>query len=113
MWLKRPCVRSTRKWASLPSNMDALFEQKSKEACDLLEREERCRKALKAVTKAIAMRLLMVGLLFWVMVKTRMELWVIGMMLLVLVINVAGILPLAEELKKRRAEWKQLLAEEE
>jgi len=37
----------------------------------------------------------------------------VGLMLLVLLINFSGILPLTAELKKRRAEWKDLLAQEE
>jgi len=41
-----------------------------------------------------------------------MEPRVIGLMLLVLVINLTGTLPLITELKKRRAEWKNLLEEE-
>ena len=59
------------------------------------------------------MRLVVTGLLIWVILSTVRELWVVGLMLLVLVINVTGILPLAAELKKRRAEWKLLLEEEE
>ena len=94
----------------MPSNLDDLFDREPE---DLLEREERCQKAMKAVSKAIFMRLVICGLLIWVVLKTAMELWVVGLMLLVMVINVTGILPLAAELKKRRAEWKQLLEEEE
>ena len=80
---------------------------------DLLEREERCRKAIRAVTKAIAMRLLVCGLLLWVVLRSDLDLWIIGLMLLVTLINLSGILPLASELKKQRAVWKQLLEEEE
>lgn len=80
---------------------------------DLLEREERCRKAIKVVSKAIAMRLLICGLLIWVVFRTDLAFWTIGLMLFVMVINITGILPLAAELKKRRQEWKELLEEEE
>ena len=90
--------------------MDDLFEQ---EPGDLLEREERCQKAMKTVGKAIFMRLAVCCLLIWVILSAVRELWVVGLMLLVLVINVTGILPLLAELKKRRAEWKCLLEEEE
>ncbi len=83
------------------------------EGRDLLEREERCQKAMKAVGKAIFMRLVICVLLIWVVLRTALEPWVIGLMLLVLVMNFTGILPLFVELKKRRAEWKQLLEEEE
>ena len=93
--------------------MDDLFDMKPGEERDLLEREERCQKALRAVTKAIFMRLVICVLLIWVVLKTAMELWVTGLMLLVLLINVTGTLPLVAELKKRRQEWKALLEEEE
>ena len=94
----------------MPSNMDDLFAQ---EPADLLEREERCQKAMKTVTKAIFMRMAVTGLLVWVIVSRVRELWVVGLMLLVLLINVTGSLPLIAELKKRRIEWKNLLEEEE
>ena len=94
----------------MPSNMDDLFAQ---EPADLPEREERCQKAMKTVAKAIFMRLVISGLLVWVIVSRVRELWVAGLMLLVLLINVTGSLPLIAELKKRRIEWKNLLEEEE
>ena len=90
--------------------MDDLFAQ---EPADLPEREERCQKAMKTVAKAIFMRLVISGLLVWVIVSRVRELWVVGLMLLVLLINVTGSLPLIAELKKRRIEWKNLLKEEE
>lgn len=90
--------------------MDDLFAQ---EPADLPEREERCQKAMKTVAKAIFMRLVISGLLVWVIVSCVRELWVVGLMLLVLLINVTGSLPLIAELKKRRIEWKNLLEEEE
>ena len=94
----------------MPSNMDDLFAQ---EPADLLEREERCQKAMKTVTKAIFMRMAVTGLLVWVIFSRIRELWVAGLMLLVLLINVTGSLPLIAELNKRRIEWKNLLEEEE
>ena len=41
-----------------------------------------------------------------------MALWTVGLMLLVMLLNLTGILPLTAELKKRRQEWKALLEEE-
>ena len=90
--------------------MDDLFAQ---EPADLPERVERCQKTMKTVAKAIFMRLVISGLLVWVIVSRVRELWVAGLMLLVLLINVTGSLPLIAELKKRRIEWKNLLEEEE
>lgn len=80
---------------------------------DLQEREERCQKAMKVVTKAILMRLVICVLLLWVVLRTGLALWAVGLMMLVMLINFTGILPLAAELKKRRQEWKALLEEEE
>lgn len=98
----------------MPGNMEKdLLDLEPKESMSLLEREERCQKAMKAVGKAIFMRLVVCAVLLWAVVRSPMELWVVGLMLLVLLINLTGILPLAAELKKRRAEWKALLAEEE
>lgn len=94
----------------MPSNLDDLFDREPE---DLLEREERCQKAMKTVGKAIFMRVVICGLLTWVIISSVREIWVAGLILLVLLINVTGSLPLIAELKKRRAEWKQLLAEEE
>ena len=96
----------------MPSNMDKDLFDLNPDA-DLLEREERCRKAIRAVMKAIAMRLLVCGLLLWVVLRSDLDLWIIGLMLLVTLINLSGILPLVSELKKQRAVWKQLLEEEE
>lgn len=68
---------------------------------------------MKTVTKAIFMRMVVTGLLVWVIFSRIQELWVAGLMLLVLLINLTGILPLIAELKKCRMEWKNLLEEEE
>lgn len=80
---------------------------------DLLEREEQCRKALKTVTKAIFMRLFVSAILVWAALQAGKELWIIGMMALVLVINLVGILPLWSEWKKQRRILKDIIAEYE
>ena len=97
----------------MPSKMDDLFDLEPGTERNLLEREERCQKTMRAVTKAIVMRLVICGLLIWVIFTTVQQLWVTGMMLMVLLINAIGIGPLFAELKKRREEWKRLLEEEE
>jgi len=96
----------------LPSNFDELFDQEPG-SDSLLEREERCQKAMKAVFKAIFMRAVICGLLLWILFAAPMELWVMGLLALVLLINITGTLPLVSEWKKRRKEWKALLEEEE
>ncbi len=80
---------------------------------DILEREDRCRKALRTVTKAIIMRLFVTGLLIWVLIQTSLEPWIIGLMALVALINLTGLLPLYAERRKRWEELKQIIAEDE
>ena len=98
----------------MPSNMENYpFELETNEERDLMEREERCRKAMKTVSKAIAMRILICALLIWIVIRSGLDLWVSAMLLLVMIINITGILPLTAEWTKRRQEWKELLEEEE
>lgn len=78
----------------------------------LEEREERCQKAVKVVMKAIVMRLVVFTILLLAVFRSGMPLWAAGLMMLVMLINLTGILPLTAELKKRRQEWKLLLEEE-
>ena len=92
--------------------MDELFDLEPADR-DLPERQERCQKALRVVSKAIFMRLVICGLLIFIVISSIRELWVTGLILLVLLINATGTLPLMAEWKKRRAEWKLLLEEEE
>ena len=80
---------------------------------DILQREERCRKALKTVAKAIFMRLFVMAILIWTALTNGMELWVIGLMVLVCIINLTGILPLYQEWKKQRRILKDIIAEDE
>lgn len=77
------------------------------------QQEERCEKAIKAIFKAMLMRLFVTGILIWAMVRTRMELWVLGLMLLVLLINLSGLLPLYAEWKKQRKLLNDLIESEE
>lgn len=78
---------------------------------ELVEREERCRKALKTVTKAMLMRLFVAAILIWSSVRSGMPLWATGLMGLVLLINLTGLLPLWQEWRKRRRELKEILAQ--
>lgn len=80
---------------------------------DPFEREEKCRKAIKTVSKAIFMRLFVTAILIWAVLQSDMELWVIGLMVFVLIINLTGMLPLITEWKNRRKELKQIIAEDE
>lgn len=74
-----------------------------------MEAEEKCRKAMKTVTKAIIMRLSVTGLLLWITLQSGMELWAVGLITLVLLINLSGLLPLGTELRKRLKELNSIL----
>lgn len=80
---------------------------------NILEREERCRKNLKTVSRAIFMRLVVSCILIFIAVKLSTEIWVAGLMGLVLLINLSGILPLFSEWKKQRTILKDIIAEDE
>lgn len=80
---------------------------------DVFQREERCRKTLRTVSKAIVMRLIVTGIFVFAAVRFAMELWVVGLIALVMLINLAGILPLLTEWKKQRNILKNIIAEED
>ena len=94
----------------MQSNME---NQNPTPPMDSFEREERCRKAIKTVSKAIFMRLFVTAILIWAVLQTGMRLWVLGLMVFVMIINLTGMLPLVSELKKRRKELNDIIAEEE
>ena len=75
---------------------------------DLYQQEEQCEKALRQVCKACFMRLVVTALLLFVLLMEPRPLWFWGLMGLVMAINLAGLLPLAAEARRRRRELKQL-----
>ncbi len=80
---------------------------------ELYMREENCRKALKTVMKAIAMRFFVAAVLIWSTIRSGMPLWAVCMMAFVLVINLASLLPLWQEWRKQRKELKEVLSQME
>lgn len=94
-------------------NEQQIPESVEQPVLDSWQREERCRKSIKTVSKAMFMRLVVTGLLIWVLFQTSMEPWIIGMIVLVLLINLTGILPLFSEWKKQRRLLKEIIAEDE
>ena len=97
----------------MPSNMEKFsLDFEPDRELELEERQDRCQKAMKIVVKAITMRLLVFAILILAVIRSGMPLWAAGLMVLVMIINLTGILPLVAELKKRRLEWKMLLEEE-
>lgn len=80
---------------------------------DVYEREERCRRVIKNVTKAIVMRLVVVALVIWAFTRAETNPWLIGLMLLVVLITVSSLPILLKELNTRRKELKALIESEE
>lgn len=80
---------------------------------DLYQREERCSRAIKNVARACVMRLVVTALLLYVLLRQSWALWMWGLLGFVMVLNLAGMLPLVKELKKQLAEQKRLRALEE
>ena len=69
---------------------------------DIYDREDQCRKAI-----------LVTALLIFVLIGNGMQGWVIGLIVFVLIINLTGMLPLVQELRKQRKLLKEILDEEE
>jgi len=80
---------------------------------ELFEREERCAKNIRTLTKALLARLLVAALLLWVIVSVNREPTVAALFALVAAIDLLGGIPLAKELKSKLLEQKRLRALEE
>ena len=80
---------------------------------ELFEKEENCLKAIATVRKAVLMRLLVTALLIWAVVVNPGQLWTSGLLVLVMIVNLVGSLPLVAEWKKQRKLYKDLIAQEE
>ena len=80
---------------------------------ELFEKEENCLKAIATVRKAVLMRLLVTALLIWAVVVNPGQLWTSGLLVLVLMVNLVGSLPLIAEWKKQRQLYNDLIAQEE
>lgn len=80
---------------------------------DVFEREDRCLRAIKNVGKACVMRVVVTGLLLYVLVRNHQQIWLWGLLGFVMVINLSGMLPLLAELKKRFLELREIRSSEE
>lgn len=80
---------------------DALFAQ-----------EERCLKAKKAVARACVLRLAVSALLVFILAAGPRSALLWGLVGLVLLVNLAGLLPLAMEWKKLRRKYRELCSQE-
>ena len=79
----------------------------------LMEQEENCRKGLKTLAKALFMRVFVLALLVFILLHGQMELWILGLLLFVTIITVAGALPLVTEWKKQRKKLAEILEQYE
>ena len=79
---------------------------------DPYDREERCRKAIRTLWKAIIMRAVVGALLIVAVIRSGAAPVALGLAALVLVIIGAGVLPLIQELKKQRVLVKECLAQQ-
>ena len=88
-----------------------MMEQESVKPSEdaLMEQEEICRKGLKTLAKALFMRVFVLALLIFILLQGNMELWVIGLVLFVLIITLAGALPLVSEWKKQRRKLREII----
>ena len=89
----------------MPDNMDydTLFAPPDPQE-DPYQKIDRCEKALRTVKKAVLMRLFLTALLLYIPIAAKLTLGVTALMLLVVLINVSGIVPLVMEWKKRKQE---------
>jgi len=89
------------------------MENEEKSANDLLfEQEERCLKAKKVVARACIMRLAVSVVLVVILLLGQRSMLLWGLIGLVLVINLAGLLPLLREWRKQSREYKRLCDQE-
>lgn len=93
-------------------NYEDLIPDSPKEL-DILEQEDQCRKVLRTVGKAVFIRLFVAGILILAMFTTSMEIWVVGLMVFALVINLTGMLPLILEWRKQLGILKEILAQDD
>ncbi|MDY3224804.1 MAG: hypothetical protein SOW84_02875 [Candidatus Faecousia sp.] len=89
-----------------------LFEEPSGDM-DPFDREERCRKAIRTLRKAVAMRVVAGVLLAVVVVRAGSAPVALGLTAFALLVILTGLLPLARELKKQKALLKEALQAQE
>ena len=80
---------------------------------DPYDREERCRKAIRTLLKAIAMRVAAGVLLIVAVIRAGAAPIALGLSAFAMVIIVTGVLPLIREMKKQRALINECIALQE
>ena len=80
---------------------------------DIYDREEKCIKAIRTMRKAVFMRLFLTAVILWAILRFPMPLLARGLMAFVILINIAGSLPLWQEWRRQKALLRELIAQEE
>ena len=88
--------------------MEDNFEQD-----DIFEQEEKCQKAIRTLTRAMFMRLVITGLMAWIIISNPRQAWSWGLSAFVLLITITGSIPLWMEYRKQRQRLRDLIAQEE
>ena len=89
------------------------MEEKKFTQDELFEQEENCQKAIRTVTKAIFMRLVVTVLMIVVVSGNPEQVWAWGLAVFVLLINTMGTLPLWKEYSRQKQTLKHLIELEE
>ena len=79
----------------------------------LMDREEKCRKAIRTLVRALMMRVAVTVLLALALTGAAASALALGLLAFVLVITLAGALPLVTELKKQRGLLREILEQYE
>ena len=72
------------------------------------EREERCRRTIRTLVKAMGIRLGVAGILAYSLFTAPWNPFLLGLMVLILVMVLGPLLPLTQELRNRRGELKKI-----
>lgn len=80
---------------------------------DPYDREERCRKAIRTIGKAIAVRIAACVLLLVAVLRTGAAPLALGLTAFALLVILAGVFPLAAELRKQRGGLNECLQQQE
>lgn len=80
---------------------------------DLYEQEEKCQKAIRTVSKAMFMRLVVAALMIFIVITNPAQVWSWGLSAFVLLVNTLGTVPLWQEYRKQKKYLKDLIAQEE
>ena len=93
------------------NNYEDLIPDGSQEY-DIYQKIDRCEKTLRVIRRSVLMRIVLTGLLLYIPFAAKLQGGVLLMMVLVVLINLSGLLPLISQWRIRKKELDQLLDEE-